>query len=204
VIRPVIDSLAAGPARLESLIALWGITLLAVTGAALASLGSPAGHPAPLASRQTIVIIPVTPAPVDIGGVFNVDVVATALNATGDKQLSATDGYEPGIANTPAGIGHLDRFAPGLVVLLSTTPQADGGPNANLAGVFQLTDIATSNGVSELIADWEADQAALFGKGTKTTLTTFLVSGKAPGTLNGPVKPISNVIKETFYIGESA
>jgi hypothetical protein len=198
VIRLVIRPLAAGPAGLGSLVALWGITLLAVAEAALASFGSPAGHAAQLAGEQTIALIPVTPAPVDIGGVFNVDVLASALNAAGDKQLSATDGYKPGTATTPAGIGHPDQFAPGLVVLLSTTPKADGGAEANLAGVFQLTDIATSNGVSELVADWEASKAALFGTGTKTTLTAFLVSGKAPGIVTGSVKPISNVIKETF------
>jgi hypothetical protein len=87
------------------------------------------------------------------------------------------------------------------VVLLSTTPKKVGGPRANLAGVFQLTDVARSaSGVNELIADWEVGKAGLFGKGVKTTLTAFIVKGWAPGIVGSNVKPISNVVHVTFWI----
>jgi hypothetical protein len=49
-------------------------------------------------------------------------------------------------------------------------------------GVFQLTDVAESHGLKQVIADWTVGKAALFGApGTKVTLTAFVVSGTAPG-----------------------
>jgi hypothetical protein len=181
------------------------VMALAAASPALASDGNSAHHPARPDYSGAIDFIVVTPGPYDVagvGGVFNVDVAAVAQNATGNKWLSAAKGYKPGINTHPA-IGHPDAFAPGLVVLLSTTPKAVGGPDANLAGLFQLTDVAkSSSGYAELIADWEVGKAGAFGKGTKTTLTAFLVSGTAPGKVTGYVKPISNVVKETFTIGK--
>jgi hypothetical protein len=153
--------------------------------------------------RPAITLVAVTPSPDDVsgaGGVFNVDLALLARNATGNRELSAANGYKPGIATAPA-IGHPDPFAPGLVVLLSTTPQAAGGPDANLAGVFQLTDVASSHGLSQVFADWEVGKPGAFGTGTTTTLTAYLVSGTAPGIVTGSQKPISNVVKETFTIG---
>jgi hypothetical protein len=153
--------------------------------------------------RPAITLVAVTPSPHDVsgaGGVFNVDLVALARDAFGNRELSAANGYKPGISTAPA-IGHPDPFAPGLVVLLSTTPQAAGGPDANLAGVFQLTDVASSHGLAQVFADWEVGKPGAFGTGTTTTLTAYLVSGTAPGIVSGSEKPISNVIKETFTIG---
>jgi hypothetical protein len=182
---------------------LSAISAVAVAAAtpALASTGSP--------SRQhhnpAIELVAVTPGPYDVagaGGVFNVDLVALGRNATGNSELSAANGYKPGILPTPPpGIGHPDPFAPGLVVLLSTTPQASGGPDANLAGVFQLTDVARSHGHAEVFADWEVGKAGAFGQGTQVTLTAFLVSGTAPGIVTSSATRISNVVQETFTIG---
>ena len=172
---------------------------------AFASGSEPSHHDAARPQAPAIKLAAVTPGPHDVagaGGVFNVDLVAMARNAAGNRALSAANGYKPGILPTPApGIGHPDPFAPGLVVLLSSTPQASGGPNANLAGVFQLTDVARSHGLAEVFADWEVAAAGAFGKGTNTTLTAFLVSGTAPGIVTGRVTPISNVVHETFTIG---
>lgn len=185
---------------------LTGTAALALTAAtpALASSGGKSHDQASHSYDPSIALVAVTPSPNDVagaGGVFNVDLAAAALNATGNSELSAASGYVPGIASPAPGIGHPDAFAPGLVVLLSTTPHAAGGPSANLAGVFQLTDVARSHGHAEVFADWEVGKPGLFGKGTKTTLTAFLVSGTAPGIVTGSVTPISNVIKETFRIG---
>jgi hypothetical protein len=183
------------------------VLAMALTAAtpALASDGAPAHHQARPDYTYSLDFVVVTPSPGDTagaGGVFNVDVAAVALNATGNGWLSAAKGYKPGIATKAAGIGHPDPFAPGLVVLLSTTPAKAGGPNANLAGVFQLTDVAkSSNGHAELIADWEVGKPGAFGKGKTTTLEAFLVKGTAPGIVSGPVFPISNVVKVTFTIG---
>jgi hypothetical protein len=75
------------------------------------------------------------------------------------------------------------------------------GPNANLAGVFQLTDVANSYGLTQVFADWEVAKPGAFGNNVKTTLTAYLVKGTAPGKVTGSAKPISNVAKVTFTIG---
>jgi hypothetical protein len=147
------------------------------------------------------------PRPGDIagtGGDFTVDLIAQALNARGNNQLSASHGYRPGLNLPPAktfGPGMPDPNAPGLVVTLSTTPQAAGGPNANLAGVFQLNSVSSRNGLTRVINDWEVGVPGFFGKNKRATLTAFLVRGTAPGMVTGHERPISNVIHETFTIG---
>src|SRR5258705_6823346 len=83
----------------------------------------------------------------------------------------------------------------------NTTPQAAGGPNANLAGVFQLNSVSSRNGLTRVINDWEVGVPGFFGTNTRATLTAFLVSGTAPGVVTGHERPISNVIHETFTIG---
>ena len=157
--------------------------------------------------RPAVELVAVTPGPGDTagaGGVFNVDLALLARNGAGNAELAAANGYTPGI-NSPGGsgfgIGKPDPFAPGLVVTLSTTPQAVGGPNANLAGVFQLTDVAQSNGLAQVFADWQVGKAGAFGQNSTTTLTAYLVKGTAPGIVTGAEKPISNVVSETFTIG---
>jgi hypothetical protein len=194
--------------RNKRLIALTGAAVLALgltaASPALASDGNSPHHQARPDSSPSIDFIVVTPSPGDVagrGGVFNVDVAAVALNAAGNRWLSAAKGYKPGI-NTHPGIGHPDTSAPGLVVLLSTTPAKAGGPNANLAGVFQLTDVAkSSRGWDEVLADWEVGKPGLFGKNKKVTLIAYLVAGTAPRSVTDFEKPISNIVKETFTIG---
>lgn len=188
-------------------IILAGAAALALGAAtpALASATSPAHPTAHDSSVPPVELIAITPQPgqtAGAGGVFNVDLGAEAVNATGNKDLSAANGYKPGIANPAPGAGHPDKFAPGLVVLLSTTPKKLGGPDANLAGVFQLTDVVKGGGLTAVIADWEVGKPGAFGKGIKTTLTAYLVSGTAPGIVKGSQKRISNEIKETFWIGK--
>jgi hypothetical protein len=191
---------------------------LMVTGAAALAFGiaTPAfastATPARAQAQQShggpsVELIPVTPAPGSVagsGGVFNVDLAAQARNATGNRELSAANGYVPGIANPAPGVGHADPFAPGFVLLLSTTPAADGGPNANVMGVFQLTDVAKTYNLNQVFADWEVGKANAFGApGTKVTLTAFVVSGTAPGIVTSHnVHPISNIVRETFVVGK--
>ena len=190
-------------------IKLTGIAALALAAAtpALASTGGASHQNARRYSKPAIELVAITPGPGDIagaGGVFNVDLALLARNARGNGELSAANGYKPGI-NTPGtttfGIGKPDPFAPGLVVTLSTTPTAAGGPKANLAGVFQLADVARSHGLAQVFADWEVGKAGAFGTDSQTTLTAYVVKGTAPGTVTGSQKPISNVVRETFTIG---
>jgi len=174
---------------------------------ALASTGGASHHNSRRYHKPAIEVVAITPGPGDsagAGGVFNVDLALLARNAKGNNELSAANGYQPGI-NSPGaatfGIGKPDPFAPGLVVTLSTTPQAAGGPRANLAGVFQLTDVARSRGLAQVFNDWEVGKAGAFGENTQTTLTAYVVHGTAPGIVTGSEKPISNVVRETFTIG---
>jgi hypothetical protein len=180
-----------------------GLTAALTLAGAAPALASVRGHAA--RPKPAVKLVVITPGPGDIagaGGVFNVDVALLARNARGNHYLSAANGYTPGILSPmAAGIGKPDAFAPGLVVLLSTTPQAAGGPNANLAGVFQLTDVARSFGLAQVFADWEVGKAGAFGKNSKTTLTAYVVKGTAPGKVTGSENKISNVVKETFTIG---
>ena len=156
---------------------------------------------------HAIKLVITNPKPGDIagtGGDFTVDLKALALNATGNSQLSAANGYRPGLNLPPAatfGPAMPDPNVPGLVVTLSTTPAAAGGPRANLAGVFQLNSVTSHQGLTRVISDWEVGVPGFFGQNKPTTLTAYLVKGTAPGTVTGHEKPISNVIHETFTIG---
>ena len=154
-----------------------------------------------------IKLVAVTPQSGDTagdGGTFNVDLALLAQNQTGNNLLSAANGYHSGLNLPPAatfGPGMPDPDVPGLVVTLSTTPQAAGGPNANLAGVFQLNATAKSRGLNQVFTDWEVGSPGFFGTSTQATLTAYVVSGTAPGIVTGNERPISNVIRETFTIG---
>jgi hypothetical protein len=165
------------------------------------------GHRQQSGYTPAIKLVVTNPKPGDIagtGGDFIVNVQATALNATGNQQLSAAHGYRPGLNLPPAatfGPAMPDPDAPGLVVTLSTTPQAAGGPNANLAGVFQLNSVTSHHGLTRVITDWEVGVPGFFGKNKPTTLTAYLVKGTAPGIVTGHEQPISNVVHETFRIG---
>jgi hypothetical protein len=178
-----------------------------LAGGATAAFAAPAGHAQYRDHHPSIRLVVTNPRPGDIagtGGDFTVDLIAQALNARGNNQLSASHGYRPGLNLPPAktfGPGMPDPNAPGLVVTLSTTPQAAGGPNANLAGVFQLNSVSSRNGLTRVINDWEVGVPGFFGKNKRATLTAFLVRGTAPGMVTGHERPISNVIHERFTIG---
>jgi len=187
----------------------------AVGMAATAALALGGASPALAASgghhshryHKPIELIAITPSPGDTagaGGAFNIDLAMVARNRQGNYDLSAANGYQPGLNLPPAttaGPGKPDPNAPGLVVTLSTTPQAAGGPHANLAGLFQLNAVAKSHGLAEVFNDWEVGKPGLFGKNSETTLTAYVVQGTAPGIVTGSEKPISNIVRETFTIG---
>jgi len=175
--------------------------IAAATTSTLASADTSYHH------RPDIRLVVTNPLPYDTAGRngdFTVDVTATALNYHGNQQLSAANGYRPGLNLPPArtfGPGRPDPNAPGLVITLSTTPTAAGGPRANLAGVFQLNTVERHNGFRRVINDWEVGVPGFFGRNVRATLTAFLVSGTAPGRITGHEVPISNVVHETFTIG---
>jgi hypothetical protein len=122
--------------------------------------------------------------------------------------LSAAKGYKP-LFNDPSGPtfgpGQADPGAPGLVVLLSSTPTIAGkplqGPNTNLAGVFQLNTVAKVGGLRETWNAWQVTSPGFFGTGP-VTLTAYVVNGTAPGHVTTPgAGAISNVVRVPFTIG---
>jgi hypothetical protein len=149
----------------------------------------------------------INPRPHDIAGRhgdFTVDLMATAQNSNGNRLLNARHGYRPGLNLPPArtfGPGMPDPFAPGLVVTLSSTPAAAGGPNANLAGVFQLNTVTQQGDMRLIVNDWEVGVPGFFGTNQQVRLTAYLVQGTAPGIVTGHETPVSNVVHETFTIG---
>jgi hypothetical protein len=157
--------------------------------------------------RYPVALVPVTPGQGDTagaGGVFNIDLALLARNARGNDLLSSSNGYTPGLNLPPAatsGPGKPDPDVPGLVVTLSTTPSAAGGPNANLAGLFQLNAVADSSGQRQAFSDWTVAKPGLFGENAQTTLTAYVVQGTAPGIVTGNEQRISNIVRETFTIG---
>ena len=181
--------------------------LLAAAAPAAAAASGSSHHYRHRHHDPAIRLVAITPQPGDTagdGGTFNVDLALLAQNRNGNNELSTANGYHSGLNLPPAstfGPGMPDPDVPGLVVTLSTTPKAAGGPNANLAGVFQLNATATSHGLKQVFADWEVGSPGFFGVNQQATLTAYVVSGTAPGIVTGNEQPISNVVKETFTIG---
>jgi hypothetical protein len=157
-------------------------------------------HEAPV---RATVLTPSSYGSAGAGGTFNVDVELQATSQDANNDLSADAGYIPFI-NTSGptfGPGLPDPGAPGLVVLLSTTPSAAGGPNANLAGVFQLNGVEQVDGLNTTFNDWTVGVPGFFGQNVNATLTVFVVDGTAPGQVNmQAVHPISNVVQVPFHI----
>jgi hypothetical protein len=141
------------------------------------------------------------------GGVgFIVDLALDATNAQGNSLLSAADGYKPFFNDPSASTFHpgSDPGAPGLVVLLSSTPTIAGtpfqGPRTNLAGLFQINGVARVGGYAETWNTWQPGKP-IFGTDRHVVLTVFVVRGTAPALV--PMtqgQRISNTVHIPFTI----
>jgi predicted lipoprotein with Yx(FWY)xxD motif len=158
-------------------------------------------------SAKPVKVSVITPQPGDIagaGGVFSIDLSLQAQNARGNRLLSAANGYQPffnNVTDPTFGPGKIDPGAPGLVVTLSNTPAAAGGPQANLAGVFQLNAVVRHKGKIQTFNDWQVGSPGFFGRNVQSTLTAYVVAGTAPGVVPaGGLTPISNVVRQTFTV----
>jgi predicted lipoprotein with Yx(FWY)xxD motif len=158
-------------------------------------------------SLRLSVLTPAVRGRAGAGGSFNVDLTLQARNRHANRLLSAANGYKP-FFNDPSaatfGPGHSDPGAPGLVVLLSSTPTIPGKPlqgaNTNLAGVFQLNTVAKVAGLRETWNAWQVTSPGFFGTG-RVTLTAYVVNGTAPGHVTTPgAGAISNVVRVPFTI----
>jgi predicted lipoprotein with Yx(FWY)xxD motif len=171
----------------------------AVRGRSMSSAAS-YGAAKPL---KASIISPARNAIAGAGGTFTVDV---SLQARTRRANSLLSGYTAAFNDPNAPTFHPgpDAAAPGLVVLLSTTPTIAGtplqGPNTNLAGVFQINDVSTVRGLKRSFNSWIVSVPGFFGTGVRATLTVYAVNGTAPALLTGSEKPISNVVRESFTI----
>ena len=167
------------------------------------SPGSGGGYGNQAAPLQASVISPRAGDVAGAGGTFSVDVSLQARTRAANSLLS---GYTAAFNDPHALTFHPgpDAAAPGLVVLLSTTPTIAGtplqGPNTNLAGVFQINDVSRLNGLKRSFNSWIVSVPGFFGKGVQANLTVYAVNGTAPALLTGNEKPISNVVNESFTI----
>jgi len=175
----------------------------AIGGGAFAAGASPRDCPDSTSPVRVSVLTPSEGGNAGAGGVFNVDVSLQPTSRGANGTLSSAAGYKP-FLNSPSaatfGPGKPDLGAPGLVVLLSTTPASAGGPNANLAGLFQLNAVENVGGLNTTFNDWQIGIPGLFGKDVDATLTVFVVAGTAPGSVNiANADPISNVAQVHFH-----
>jgi predicted lipoprotein with Yx(FWY)xxD motif len=167
------------------------------------SSGSGSGYDNQAAPLQATVISPRAGDRAGVGGTFSVDLSLQARTADANALLS---GYTSAFNDPNAPTFHPgpDAAAPGLVVLLSTTPTIANtplqGPNTNLAGVFQINDVSRLNGLKRTFNSWIVTVPGFFGKGVQANLTVFAVRGTAPALITGSEKPISNVVHESFTI----
>jgi predicted lipoprotein with Yx(FWY)xxD motif len=181
-----------------------------VSAAGTAVKASASKSNAPYRSSRPLKLTVLTPSAggrAGAGGAFNVDLMLQANNRQANSLLSAASGYKP-FFNDPNGPtfgpGQADPAAPGLVVLLSSTPSIAGkplqGPNTNLAGVFQLNTVASVGGLRQTWNDWQVTSPGFFGKG-RVTLTAYAVRGTAPGQITRVgAGAISNVVRIPFTI----
>jgi hypothetical protein len=106
---------------------------------------------------------------------------------------------DPAVAVKP---GHNPAF-PGLVVTLSTTAAANGGPQENLANLFQIVSVSTqADGNSEVWATWTNAKAG-FGVDVDTQLNAYTVSGDAPDTVpagQSGLTVTSNLVTVAFHL----
>lgn len=177
---------------------------LSASGKAVRKSSASSGYAARNARKlKASIISPARNAIAGANGTFSVDV---SLQARTRRANSLLSGYAPGFIDPNSASFHPgpDAFAPGLVVLLSTTPTIAGtplqGPNTNLAGVFQINDVSKVKGLKRSFNSWIVGSPGFFGTGVQAQLTVFAVNGTAPALITGNERPISNVVRENFTI----
>ena len=105
-------------------------------------------------------------------------------------------------SGTPAKPGRNPAF-PGLVVGTTTTATSLGGPDANLANLFQIVSPSPQpDGSMRVTAVWTNPQAT-FGSDTDVTLGALTVAGPAPDVIPQPLTQMainSNVASAVFRL----
>jgi hypothetical protein len=139
-----------------------------------------------------------SPEPSSTQGVCGVGIVADLAFKSKDASLLKV-GFR---AVSPGRPGRAAVF-PNLVVTLTTTDAALGGPQANLADLFQI--VSTSqlvDGNTEVWATW-TNPAARFGVDVDSVLEAYVLRNDAPATVpadRSGLDLVSNVIHTSFHV----
>ncbi len=181
------------------------VALLAVGGASVALAAS--HHQRKPAPVHVTVLSPGAGDHSGQAGVgFIVDVALDATRRDANALLSSAAGYKPFFHDPTAADFHPgpDQGAPGLVVMLSSTPVMPGtpfmGPRTNLAGLFQINGVAQVKGLNETWNTWQPGKP-LFGLNRHVRLTIYVVRGTAPALVpTHGEKIISNIVNVPFTI----
>jgi len=193
---------------------LTGLAAILLVGCSSGKEGSSPASTFPLFDTTSTSVLPSTPvvgralspAPASVQGRAGrgmlVHLVFTARDASALPAEFRLGGALPS-PSPAARPGHNPAF-PGLVVRLSSTGSALGGPSANLANLFQVVSPSSQlDGSVQVSAVW-TNASADFGTDIDTTLTAFVVSGTAPDTVpetQANIDVISNTVEVTFRIG---
>lgn len=130
--------------------------------------------------------------------------MVVVLNFTARDPSALTAQLRSGLSPAAASAkpGHNPAF-PGLVVGLSSTSAALGGPSANLANLFQIVTPAVQlDGSMQVSAVWTNAQPD-FGTDVDATLVAFVVAGTAPDVIppsQANIDVISNPIEVPFRV----
>jgi len=134
-------------------------------------------------------------------GVCGVGIVIDLSIRSKDPNLLKT-------AIRPAQAGQLGRNPAyqNLVVTLSTTDPGLGGPQANIAGLFQIVSVSQqSDGSGEVWVTWVNAQF-LFGVDVDSALDAYVVADPAPPTVaadRAGLNVVSNVVHVPFHVAGS-
>jgi len=179
-------------------------TLATATGASAHAAGGTKPKP------QPVELSVFSPGAHDVAGKdgsgFVIDLALTARTKASNSLLSPEAGYKPLFVNptSPTFGPGANGGAPGLVVLLSTTPDTPGtpfhGPNTNLAGLFQINGVGSvRGGLTQTWNTWQIGKAG-FGSGP-SILTAYVVKGTAPAVIPASgLEVISNKVNVPFTI----
>jgi len=93
-----------------------------------------------------------------------------------------------------------------LVVTLATTEPGLGGPQANIAGLFQIVSVSQQpDGSGEIWATWVNGQPR-FGVDVDSAVDAYVVSDPAPATVpadRSGLNVVSNVVHVPFHVAGS-
>jgi hypothetical protein len=184
------------------------MVLTAVAGLVLAACSSggskknTAANSTTSSSAATAVTVQAySPEPNSVQGVCGNGIVIDLAIRSKDPNL-----LKAGIRAAQPGQPGRNPIYQNLVVTVSTTEPALGGPQANIAGLFQIVSVSQQpDGSGEVWATWVNGQPR-FGIDVDSALDAYVVSDAAPATVPADrtgLNVVSNVVHVPFHVAGS-